>query len=237
MSESFSRRQYTINIDYRTHTKPALRDKESCSFSRLKKKALSLYAMHTLFLRYSPPWTSQESRRFWPSKYGPTVEVFLVPFSSTIAIMWGGTENEQKRRYKRSYRRRIFMSVQEAFLVAQLAAARSDAMRGRGWSRARDAAEELHGTGTSHEKSDNTKLVLEDRAWDIVTALNWNLKSISSRSEVRRDVFLTSVCIGWCVHGATLLSSESVRKPGIVALSNIGRTDEHEACRGTEERT
>lgn len=57
------------------------------------------------------------------------------------------------------------MSAREAVLVApRLAAARDPTRRGcPGRATQRDAVE-LHGTGTSHEKSDNTKLVLEDRA-------------------------------------------------------------------------
>lgn len=179
------------------------------------------------FLRYSPPWTSQESRRLSPSKYGPTVEVLSFPFSSMIAITCGGTGNQQKCRY--SYRRRIFMGVREAFLIPAILT--RCAAAGVPGSRRVGAAWDA---GTSREKSDNTKLVLEDRAWDIVTALNWNLKSISSRSEVSgRDVFLTSVCLGWRAHfSVPLLLSGSARKPGIVALSNIGRTDEHKVCWG-----
>lgn len=117
------------------------------------------------FLQYSPPWTSQKSRRLSPSTYGPAVEPRVFPFPSTIAILCGGTANEQKRRY--IYRRRIFMSglpsgcivprererEVESGVATQLAYRECPGATRRG--------EAPRKSSTRHEKSDNTKLVLE----------------------------------------------------------------------------
>lgn len=84
-----------------------------------------------------------------------------------------------------------------------------------------------------HEKSDNTKLVLEDRAWDIATALNWNLKSISGRRESSRCIFLTDV------HTYRMMRSRARRTSVLYwfrswELSWYQISDKREVCRRAE---
>lgn len=145
-----------ISITQGIHESCITRHRESCSFWRLRKTC----AMHTPFLRYSPPWTSQESRRLSPSRYGPTVEVFSFPFSSTILITCGGTENQQKCRY--SYRREYSWACERLFWSRD-----SDAMRGRGCP---GLAMRWSCTGRArHTKSPITR----NWYWKIVPEISW----------------------------------------------------------------